>query len=224
MIHQKIQNIERKRIGIAMLPSIFFVTIVWLIFLLDAADIFRFSVSRLGVLPRHASGLVGILFSPLIHASFTHLLSNTLPLLVLIWFLFFFYGKIAFKTFFLLWLSSGFLTWLIGRDLYHVGASGLIFSLAFFLFFSGIFRKHVPLVAVSMILAFLYGSMVWSIFPVAELIDRQLSWEGHLAGAISGLIIAIIYRKHGPQKPPSFLDEEDDDANEMDEVEMTIPE
>lgn len=196
-----------------MLPSIFFVTIIWLIYLLEVADIFQFSVHQLGILPRSLRGMTGILLSPLIHASFSHLLSNTLPILILIWVLFFFYAKIAFRSFFLLWIVSGVFTWLIGRDLYHIGASGLIFSLAFFLFFSGIFRKHIPLIAVSMILAFIYGSMVWSIFPFAELVDKQLSWEGHLAGSVAGFLIAIIYRKHEPQKPDYFEDEED---NEID--------
>lgn len=193
-----------------MLPSIFFVTIIWLIYLLEVADIFQFSVHQLGILPRSLRGMTGILLSPLIHASFSHLLSNTLPILILIWVLFFFYAKIAFRSFFLLWIVSGVFTWLIGRDLYHIGASGLIFSLAFFLFFSGIFRKHIPLVAVSMILAFVYGSMVWSIFPFAELVNEQLSWEGHLAGAIAGLLIAVIYRNQEPQKP-EYLEEEEDD-------------
>lgn len=203
-------DIEKRKIWIAMLPSISFVTIVWSIYLLEAADIFQFSVHKLGILPRHLNGIVGILFSPLIHVSFSHLLSNTLSLLILIWFLFFFYAKIAFRSFSLLWIISGVFTWLIGRDLYHIGASGLIFSLAFFLFFSGIFRKHIPLVAVSMILAFVYGSMVWSIFPFAELVNEQLSWEGHLAGAIAGLLIAVIYRNQEPQKP-EYLEEEEDD-------------
>lgn len=209
-----LNDIEKKKFWIAMLPSIFFVTIIWLIYLLEAADIFQFSVSQLGILPRSLNGMTGILLSPLIHVSFSHLLSNTLPILILIWFLFFFYAKIAFRSFFILWIVSGVFTWLIGRDLYHIGASGLIFSLAFFLFFSGIFRKHIPLVAVSMILAFVYGSMVWSIFPFAEIVDKQLSWEGHLAGSIAGLSVAIIYRKHEPQKPVYFEDEEYDEADE----------
>ena len=217
-------NIEKKRIWIAMLPSMFFVTIIWLIYLLEATDIFQFSVHQLGILPRHFSGMVGVLLSPLIHVSLSHILSNTLPLLILIWFLFFFYSKIAFRSFFLLWFFSGVFTWLIGRDLYHIGASGLIFSMAFFLFFSGIFRKHIPLVAVSMILAFVYGSMVWSIFPFAELVDKQLSWEGHLAGSIAGLIIAIIYRKHEPKKPEYFEDEEDESEVETEENSISIVE
>jgi membrane associated rhomboid family serine protease len=113
-----------------------------------------------------------------------------------------------------LWLLSGFFTWLIGRQAYHVGASGLVFALVFFLFFSGLFRKYIPLVAVSMVIAFIYGSMVWSMFPFAEYVDADLSWEGHLSGAFAGLIIAFVFRRHGPQKPPVEWEEEEDENEE----------
>ena len=93
----------------------------------------------------------------------------------------------------------------------HVGASGLIFAILFFLFFSGLFRNYTPLVAVSMIVAFIYGSTVWSIFPVTELVDPSISWEGHLAGALSGLFLAILFRKQGPQKPPVVWEGEEEE-------------
>ena len=202
-------SLVKKRIWLALLPAIVFVAIVWLVFAVSASDVLDFSFSRLGILPREPRGLIGILFSPLVHSSLSHILSNTLPLIILIWFLFYFYSKIAFKTFFYLWLLSGLFTWIIGRDSYHIGASGLIFAMAFFLFFSGIFRRYIPLVAVSMIVAFAYGSMTWSIFPLAEIVDEQVSWEGHLSGAISGLIIATVFRKFGPQKPDVEWEEED---------------
>ena len=214
------RNIEKKRIRLALLPSIIFVVIVWLVFAVDVADVTLSSFSQLGILPRDITGLKGVLFSPLIHSSLSHILSNTLPLFILIWFLFYFYSKIAFKTFAYLWLLSGLFTWIIGRDSHHVGASGLIFALAFFLFFSGIFRRHIPLVAVSMIVAFAYGSMIWSIFPIAEIVDERVSWEAHLSGAISGLIIALFFKKHGPQKPlPEWSEEEEEEEEEEAEEE-----
>ncbi|MEA4917950.1 hypothetical protein SDC9_132772 [bioreactor metagenome] len=207
--------IEVKRARLALLPSIVFVVIVWLVFIVDYVGLFSWDFSRMGVLPGVARGLVGIVFSPFIHGSFSHLLSNTLPLLLLIWFLFYFYSEIAFRAFVFLWIISGFLTWIIGRGAYHVGASGLVFALLFFLFFSGIFRKYIPLVAVSLIVAFIYGSTVWSIFPFAELIDASISWEGHLSGAISGFIFAVVFRKKGPQKPEEEWEEEDEDETNM---------
>ncbi len=201
---------QKKRIWLALIPSLFFVIIVWLVFLIDYTNVFPFYFPRLGIYPREISGLLGVVFSPFVHSSFSHLLSNTLPLLILVWMIFYFYSQIALKSFVGLWLLSGLFTWIIGRDSYHIGASGLIFAIAFFLFFSGIFRKYIPLVAVSMIVAFAYGSMTWSIFPLAEIVDEQVSWEGHLSGAISGLIIGIIFRKFGPQKPVVEWEEEDD--------------
>lgn len=204
-------NIEKKRARLALLPAIVFVVVVWMAFIVDYAGVFTWDFSRLGILPGVVDGLVGIIFSPFIHSSFSHLLSNTLPLLILIWFLFYFYSKIAFGAFICLWLSSGFLTWIIGRGSYHVGASGLVFGLLFFLFFSGIFRKYIPLVAVSLIVAFIYGSTIWSIFPITEMVDASISWEGHLSGAVSGLIFAIVFRKQGPQKPEVVWEEEDSD-------------
>ena len=195
---------------LALLPSLVFVSLVWLTFLVDNAGLLG-SFSQWGIRPGTVSGLKGIIFSPFIHSSFNHLLSNTLPLLILIWFLFYFYNKIALSVFLLLWLLSGVTTWLIGRGSVHVGASGLVFAILFFLFFSGLFRNHIPLVAVSMIVAFIYGSTVWSIFPVTELVDPSISWEGHLSGAISGLLLAIIFRKQGPQKPSVVWDDETDE-------------
>lgn len=195
---------------LALLPSLVFVSLVWLTFLVDNAGLLG-SFSQWGIRPGTVSGLKGIIFSPFIHSSFNHLLSNTLPLLILIWFLFYFYNKIALSVFLLLWLLSGVTTWLIGRGSVHVGASGLVFAILFFLFFSGLFRKYIPLVAVSMIVAFIYGSTVWSIFPVTELVDPSISWEGHLSGSISGLLLAIIFRKQGPQKPPVVWDDETDE-------------
>lgn len=205
---------EKKRIKLALIPSIVFIAVIWLMYALSSSGALDFSFSTLGILPRETSGLKGILLSPIIHSSLSHILSNTLPLLVLTWMLFYFYNEIAFKTFCYLWILSGLLTWLIGRDSHHIGASGLIFSMAFFLFFSGLFRQHTPLIAVSMIVAFAYGSMIWSIFPIAEVIDEQVSWEAHLSGAISGLIIAVIFRNFGPQKPIVEWDEVEDEEKE----------
>ena len=205
---------EKKRIRLALLPSIVFVTLVWLAFLLQFSSLLDVHFSRWGILPGETAGLKGILFSPFIHASFSHLWSNTLPLLILVWMLFYFYHKIALRAFVWLWLLSGLMTWFIGRSAYHVGASGLVFAILFFLFFSGILRRYIPLVAVSLVVAFIYGGTVWSIFPIAEKVDDSISWEAHLAGAAAGLLLSLLFRKQGPQKPEKewsddFGDEED---------------
>ena len=195
---------------LALLPAMLIVAIIWLSFMITHAGVSDWNYSSLGIKPGDVSGLKGIIFSPFLHTSFSHLWSNTLSLLILIWMLFYFYSRIAFSTLLYLWVLSGAVTWVIGRDSYHVGASGLVFAILFFLFFSGLFRKYIPLVAVSMIVAFIYGGTVWSIFPITEMVDASISWEGHLSGAISGLLLAVIFRKQGPQKPVETWEEEND--------------
>lgn len=199
----------KKRIWLASIPAILLLVVIWLTFLVSQTLLSQHDTMRLGILPGNITSLWGILFSPLLHSSFSHLWSNSLSLLILTWFLFYFYSKIALKAFAALWIISGAVTWLIGRDALHVGASGLVFAMLFFLFFSGIFRKYIPLIAVSLIVAFIYGGSVWSIFPVTELVDASISWEGHLSGALSGLLMAVICRKEGPQKPEVVWDEDE---------------
>ena len=214
-------DLEKKRAKLAMIPSVFFVALVWLTFLLNHT-VFAGGISSLGIYPGTLNGLLGIFFSPFLHSSFSHLWSNTLPLLILIWLLFYFYRNIAFPVFIYLWLLSGAFTWVIGRTSFHIGASGLVFALLFFLFFSGVLRRYIPLIAVSLVVAFIYGSTIWSIFPIAELIDVTISWEGHLSGAISGLIIAIIFRKQGPQRPAKIWYEEDEEVVEVENEDAGI--
>ena len=208
-------TIEKKRMRIAFVPTIVLVCLLWLIYILDSS--LTLQLYQYGVYPLKMKGLPGVFLSPLIHHSAKHLLSNTLPLLVLMWCLYYFYSAIAHKTFLLLWLLSGLLTWTIGREAWHIGISGVIYSLSFFLFFSGIFRRHIPLIAISLIVAFLYGSTVWNMMPWSIYLDANVSWEGHLAGGISGLIIALIFYKHGPQKPQkNWIDEYEDEGNDVD--------
>ena len=197
---------ERKRILYAFFFPALLVILLWLIWLLEkgwGANWFQW-----GIYPGKIGGLIGIITSPFIHSDIKHLFSNTVPLLVLTWCLFYFYKDLGYLVFPVLWIFSGVFTWVLGRDSWHIGASGIIYSLASFLFFSGIFRRHIPLMAVSLIIVFLYGSTVWNMFPIAEIVDPSVSWEGHLSGAISGVFCAVIFRKQGPQKPEEEEEEE----------------
>lgn len=169
---------------------------------------------HLGIYPREFWGLGGIFTSPLIHADLKHLLSNSIPIFLLSWCLCYFYKDLGYLAFLLIWISSGFFTWLLGRPSWHIGASGLIYGLSFFLFFSGVLRRHIPLLAIAMLVVFLYGSTVWNMFPISELLQENVSWEGHLAGAIAGFALAIILRKYGPQKDPIPLEEEEEEEDE----------
>lgn len=167
-----------------------FVLIIWLVFWFEIR--FGFDFNHFGVYPRTLKGLRGILFSPFIHSNISHLFHNSVPLFVLSLSLFYFYRKISWKILIFGLLLSGFLTWLIGRPAYHIGASGIIYVLAAFLFFKGIFSKYYRLVALSLIVVFLYGGMLWFVTPV----DPEISWEGHLSGLVTGLLFAVIYKKN----------------------------
>ncbi len=159
------------------------------------------------------------MFSPFIHGGISHLYHNSIPLFILSAALFYFYRPIAFKVLGYGILLSGFLTWCIGRPSYHIGASGLIYVLASFIFFKGVFAKHYRLVALSMLVVFLYGSMVWDVLPLKE----GVSWEGHLSGLITGLLFALIFRKQIAQpkryvwEQPNYNEEEDEFLKHFDE-------
>lgn len=170
--------------------------------------------TRLGVYPLTKKGVFGVFAHPLVHGSLKHLLANTLPFFFLSWCLFYFYRNIAPLIFFFIWIGCGLITFVIGKPGWHIGASGIIYGLAFFLFFSGILRKHIPLVAISLLITFIYGGLVWNMFPFFA--KSTTSWEGHLSGAIAGTLCAFSFREYGPQKPEAFPDEEDDGEEEND--------
>ena len=210
-----LKKIEKKQILYAFFFPVLLIIVLWLMLLVK--EVWIANWSQLGVYPGKVQGLLGIITSPFIHANAKHLFSNSVPLLVLSWCLFYFYKDLGYGVYPVLWILSGVFTWIFGRDAWHIGASGLTFSLAFFLFFSGIFRRYIPLMAVSLIVAFLYGSTVWSMFPVTEMVDPSISWEGHLAGAVSGLICALVFRKDGPQSPEPEEDDEEDNEEEIED-------
>jgi membrane associated rhomboid family serine protease len=168
-----------------------------------------------GIIPLQVDGLKGILLSPLFHADFKHIASNTVPLVVLTFLTFYFYEKLAYFVIVFGWIVSGFMVWIFPAFDFmnstivscHVGASGIIYLLAFFLFFSGVFRKDTALMAVSLVVVFLYGSMVWGMFPqeiFGKYSDHTISWQSHLAGGICGVLLAFVLRGHGRQKLLDF--------------------
>lgn len=186
-----------------------FVMAIWLVFWYQIR--IDSSIRKWGVHPQELDGLLGIITSPFIHADITHLYHNTIPLFILTMALFYFYNKIAWKVMVFGVLLSGLLTWSIARSGNHIGASGVIYVLVSFIFFKGIFAKHYRLIALSLMVVFLYGSMIWYVFPIKD----GVSWEGHLGGLISGLVFAILFRKH-IAKPKRYVWEtetynEDDD-------------
>ncbi|HTF04193.1 MAG TPA: rhomboid family intramembrane serine protease [Bacteroidia bacterium] len=180
-----------------------FVVVLWLIHLLQ--EFMGTSFADYSLYPRTLHGLAGIITAPLLHANFSHLIGNSVPLIVLGMLLFSNYKEIAGKLFWMVYLTNGIVLWLFARDAFHLGASGVVYGLAFFLFFSGFIRKIPRLTMLSFLIVFLYGSMVWGVFPF----DPQVSWEAHLYGAISGLIFAYVLRRQGPQPINYWADEEE---------------
>jgi membrane associated rhomboid family serine protease len=200
----------RKKLGLSMLIPGVFVFLMWLVKIIEV--LFDLDLSNFGIYPLSIKGLPGVIFSPFIHANFRHLFNNSLPLFFLGTALFYFYSEIAVKVSLWSYLLTGILVWLAGRSAWHIGASGLIYGLASFLFFSGIIRKYFRLVALSLLIVFLYGSMVWGIFPD---VYKEVSWESHMLGFISGIILAVVYRNEGPQQPVyEWPDEEDETDND----------
>lgn len=163
---------------------------IWLVFWYQVR--FDSGIRNYGIRPQKIEGLTGIFTSPFLHGDIEHLYNNSIPLLVLSLALFYFYNKIAWKIVLLGIILSGILTWIIASNGNHIGASGLVYVMVSFIFFKGIFAKHYRLIALSLIVIFLYGSMIWYVFPIKE----GMSWEGHLSGLITGLLFAIIFRKH----------------------------
>ncbi len=172
---------------------IYTIFVIWLIYYIEVK--FNFNFNKYGIYPNTFQGLRGILFSPFIHGDIKHLFNNSIPLAVLLGCLYYFYQNIASRV--LIWgiILSGILTWLIGRPSYHIGASGVVYLLVSFIFFSGVFRKYYRLIALSLMVVFLYGSLVWYIFPTED----RISWEGHLSGFLMGFIFAFLFRKKGPK-------------------------
>ncbi len=190
-------SIEKKRFHAALIVPLFMLILMWIERFAEYA--FGISLAFLGIHPLHADGLPGIILSPFIHGGFKHLLANSVPFLILSVALFYFYRNLAVKVLLFVWLMTGIWVWIMGREAYHIGASGLIYGMASFLFFSGVIRKNTQLAALALVVAFLYGSMIWGAVP-GFFPKEHISWESHLGGLFSGLVMAIYYRKSGPQR------------------------
>lgn len=193
---------------------------LWVVYWLEIR--FDWSFSRWGIRPGSIEGVRGVVFGPFLHGSLKHLFNNSVPLLVLMGALFYFYHPVRWKV--LLWgtIFTGLATWVIGREAYHIGASGIVYMLAAYLFFSGVRSKHYRLVAISLIVVFLYGSLLWYLFPI----DPKISWEGHLSGFAIGIALAYLLRPvpienkrydwerpdYNPERDP-FMQQFDEDGN-----------
>lgn len=176
------------------IPSLLFVMLLWVIKGVEVS--YHLHFSKYGLLPRNIDALTGIITFPLVHGDWEHLISNSAGLLVLGFLLFTFHRDIAYRVILQIWLLHAIWLWLGGRTTYHIGASGIIYGLAAFLFFTGVFKKEKSTMTISLLVVFLYGSMVWGLMPFLQ----GISWEGHLFGGAAGLLMAWYYRKTGVQR------------------------
>lgn len=179
---------EAKKFRNSIVFVLSFTMVLWLVKALEWAVALDFGF--LGILPRTLSGTMGIITAPLVHGDVLHLISNTFPLLLLGVSVFYFYDRIALEVFAWIYFMSGFWVWMAARDAYHIGASGLVYGLVAFLFFSGLFRRDTKSLTISLIVIFLYGGMLQGLFPTND----RISWESHLLGALAGAFCAFFYR------------------------------
>jgi membrane associated rhomboid family serine protease len=186
--------------------SLGFVALLWLIQLLNSGlDV---GPEIFGVRPRRAAGLLGIIFAPLVHGDFAHLLANTLPLLVLGTTMLYLYPQSALRVLPAVYLGPGIAVWLFAEGSSHVGASGLIYGLVTYIFVAGLIRRDRRAIAASLLVAFMYGASVWGVFPIR----RGVSWETHLAAALIGAAMALALRRLdlSPRRRYSWEEEKDE--------------
>ena len=208
---------EKKRFIHSLVFPVFFVFVIWSIKGIEV--LFNTDFAFLGIFPLKAKGLIGIITAPLIHSDFKHLIANSIPILILGTGVFYFYNKVAYKVFFLSYFIANVWIWFGARQAYHIGASGLVYSFAAFLFFSGVFQKNIKLMAISLLVVFLYGSMIWGVLPI----QPHISWESHLMGAVAGLVLSVFYKDKGPKRKIytwEFEDELNDEEDKYWEVDV----
>ena len=175
---------------------------------------FDLDFKTFGIFPRNSESLKGIILAPFVHGNFEHLMGNSLPFLFLAGAIFFFYRKMAIRIIFFSWILTGLLVWIGGRYSWHIGASGLIYAFASFLFFSGILSKERQLIAIALLVAFLYGGLIWGIFPA----DEGVSWESHLFGFLSGFVFAWFF---GREYLSIARDKEAEQAEDFTEISVS---
>lgn len=197
---------DRMHIRHAFILTLGVLVLVWGVFLVNLQ--FNLGLNRFGNRPLHTSGLVGILSMPFLHGGWEHLWGNTVSFFTLSLMLAYFYRGTGHKVLMWSWVGSGILLWLSGAPGNHIGLSGVVYAIAAFLFLSGIVRKDATLLRVALAVAFLYGSIVWGVFPI----EVGVSWQGHLAGACTGAFLSLVLLREGPQYAPLTAAMEDPES------------
>lgn len=206
---------EKKKFLYSLLIPIGLLFVMWMVKIIEYS--FNISLLSYGNYPLDIKGVKGIILMPFIHGDWDHLIANSVPFLILASALFYFYSSISVRVLIGIWFLSGLWVWFGGRPSWHIGASGLIYGLSSFLFVSGLIRKDTRLAALALIVTFLYGSLIWGAFPDFFPKEKNISWEGHLGGAVAGLVLALYYRKSGPKRKQYSWELEDETDEQDDE-------
>jgi len=195
----------RRNFLVALQAGLWVAGVLWFITITN--EYLDLNLGRFGLRPREVVGLWGVLTAPLLHGGAEHMFSNTAPLIVSITTILYLYPNSSIRVIPMIWLGSGLLAWFIGRPSIHIGASGFVYGLLAYVFVSGMIRQDMRSIAVSMLVWFLYGSMIWGLLPIRP----QMSWEMHLTGAVLGVAMALVYRKWD-RVPIKRYEWEDDDT------------
>lgn len=199
---------DRTRIRYALIGAFGLVAGIWLAWF--GAWALGWDIDELGIRPRDAHGAIGILTAPFAHASFEHLMSNTLPLGLLSALMLYAYPRATRWALPLIWIASGLGVWLWARPSVHVGISGITHGLMFFLFLMGLLRRDRLGVALALLVFFLYGGMLMTVLPR----EVEVSFEYHLAGAVAGIVAALMLFRLDPQAPRKRYSWEDEEEAE----------
>lgn len=184
-------NNSAKRLKLSFVVPFLFVFTLFLIHFLNTELDWQYV--SLGIYPRDVKGITGIITHVFVHSSWEHLFTNSIPVLVLMWCIFYSFKDTSYIIIGIMWILTGTITFAIARPSWHIGASGLIYAMAFFLFFCGVLSKKKAMIAISLLVVFLYGSIIWQTLPY--FVKADVSWEGHLSGSISGIITSLIFYK-----------------------------
>ena len=198
--------------------SLFFT--IKLAFILLMVQVFQsatgIDLGGFGVFPRNQYGLIGILLGPMVHGSWSHLFSNLPPLMVTVFLIHYFYREYFWRIFLSCYFLTGIAVWIFSREVYHIGISGVVYALVSFLFFAGIFVRNLISIVLSLLVLMLYSGVVAGVLPTQEILEKNISWESHLLGAIAGAVIAWMFRrllidlgrKNYPPPPPEMPEQQ----------------
>jgi membrane associated rhomboid family serine protease len=190
----------------SVLPPLYFTLFLWVIYLTQTS--LGLELGDWGIYPREAFGLRGILFAPLLHADWGHLASNSVPFMVLATMMIYFYPRVALRSFTIIYFVTGMFVWLFARAyVFHIGLSYVVYGLVSFVFWTGVFRRSIRSIILALIVTVLYSGMFTGVLPTTEILQKNISWESHLIGAIMGIFVAYFFKEE--------LEEEEHDTYDL---------